>query len=117
MTPEPEKEYDKVWKVHGSILHKVMKALRDSGNRNLANELESDSILNCSRPYTLGDERCKVSWTEEDVVKEISDAFDRGYNACIDTIYNDLKNKGWSEYSVFMQALKAELREQQGEQG
>ena len=43
---EPQKEYDKEWRIHGSVCKKVMKALREAGRRDIANEFEADAIMN-----------------------------------------------------------------------
>lgn len=49
-TPQKEPEFDKIWKIHGSVLLAVVKALRCSNQRDLADELEKDGLFNLSGP-------------------------------------------------------------------
>ena len=70
------------------------------------------SEIGCASHSTAQTEREK-QWTEEEVIKEISCAFDRGYKACLDEMPERMIKRGFGSTSVFIQALE-ELR--QGEQ-
>ena len=53
--PASDEEFDKQWRIHGSILRKVMAALRNGGNRALADELELDGIKSIYEPQWIVD--------------------------------------------------------------